>query len=396
MGTDITERRKTELALRAANDSKDRFLATLSHELRTPLTPVLAIVSELEKSQTLDADLRSELAIVRRNIELEARLIDDLLDLTGIARGKLTLQLQPADVREIVEHCASTVLELQAKGIHFALDWRAREASVIGDRSRLIQVFWNLLKNAAKFTHQGGHVWLRAHEERDEARSWLVVECEDDGIGIDPQVLPDIFKAFEQGSREITRRFGGLGLGLAISRAIVEAHGGSMDASSEGIGRGAVFTVRLPLIPASETAAPLEPQREPTVATAHGAWHILLVEDHADTAEILAKRIRRMVYRVTHAETQADAVAAAARAAQSSDGGRFDLVLSDLGLPDGNGFDLMKNLSTTYGLRGIALSGFGMEADLKRSAESGFEEHLVKPVDLDHLHRAIEKVRRRS
>ncbi|HEY2344038.1 MAG TPA: CHASE domain-containing protein, partial [Chthoniobacteraceae bacterium] len=222
LGTDITERRAAEAALRAANEAKDSFLATLSHELRTPLTPVLAIVSELEKNPSFDADLRSEIAMVRRNVELEARLIDDLLDLTRIARGKLALQLQPADVREIAVHCARSVVELQKKEIHLTFDWAAEDSWVLGDRSRLIQVLWNLLKNAAKFTHQGGRVTLHSRDEVAEGRGWLVIECEDNGIGISPEVLPGIFKAFEQGSREITRQFGGLGLGLAISRAIVE------------------------------------------------------------------------------------------------------------------------------------------------------------------------------
>ncbi len=396
LGSDVTERRETEEALRAANEAKDKFLATLSHELRTPLTPVLAVVSDLEKNPTLDMEIREDVAMVRRNVELEARLIDDLLDLTRIARGKLSLQLQPTDVREIAEHCANSVVEMERKGIHFTLDWRAREWCVMGDRSRLIQVFWNLLKNAAKFTHQGGHMWLRSHEERDETNSWLVVECEDDGIGIDPKVLPGIFKAFEQGSREITRRFGGLGLGLAISRAIVEAHGGRVEARSEGTGCGAIFSVRLPLTSAVADAPSSKPEEEGAFGATKDGYHILLVEDHVDTAEILTKRLRRFGYHVTHVADQNAALAAASKAQATGDGERIDLVLSDLGLPDGSGFDLMKQLSTRYGLHGIALSGYGMERDVHQSAEAGFEEHLVKPVDLDQLRHAIEKFRAKN
>ncbi len=402
ISTDITERRATEEALRAANEAKDHFLAALSHELRTPLTPVLAVVSGLEADARLDAEVRAELAMVRRNIELEARLIDDLLDLTRVTHGKLLLHLAPVEVRELVQHCVATVTELRGKSIDFTLEWRAEHGWVSGDHSRLTQVFWNLLKNAAKFTGAGGRVTVRAFNENGagaDALPALVLECEDAGIGIEPDVLPQIFTAFEQGGRGVTRQFGGLGLGLAISRAIVEAHGGSIAARSAGAGRGATFAVRLPTVPAPEIVpqTPPEPRALLDSSPAEnggtgGGLHILLVEDHADTAEILVRRLRRLGHTVTHADTVASALATTARAQAGSDGERIDLLVSDLGLPDGTGLDLMRQLAAAHGLPGIAVSGFGMESDLRQSAEAGFARHFTKPVDFAQLARAIEEL----
>ncbi|MHA3771145.1 hybrid sensor histidine kinase/response regulator [Verrucomicrobiota bacterium sgz303538] len=393
LGTDVTERRATEAALRDANKAKDEFLATLSHELRTPLTPVLAIISSLEKDERLHEELREEIETARRNVELEARLIDDLLDLTRIVRGKLTLHPEPVDMRDIAEHTATSVLELRHKNIDFAIDWAASESCVQGDRSRLTQLLWNLLKNAAKFTNNGNRVRLRAHnhEGGPDGRPWLVIEVEDTGVGIEPEVLPKIFNAFEQGDAHVTRRFGGLGLGLAISKAVVEMHHGKISATSDGVGKGACFTVCLPTIPRpAPLAGPtlLSNGEATDLAAAKAAGtRLLLVEDHADTAEILGKRLRRGGYQVVHAATVEAGLSAAEQAQKA--GEPFDLVLSDLGLPDGTGFDLMKELSTKYGLRGVALSGFGMEADVRRSEEAGFLRHLTKPVDFELLKRVL-------
>lgn len=388
--TDITQRRATEEALRAANKAKDEFLATLSHELRTPLTPVLAIISTLEQDARLSDDIREELGMARRNVELEARLIDDLLDLTRIARGKLALNMEPVDLRDVVEHTTGSVVELRDKKIDFAIEWHAEEIFVRGDRSRLTQLLWNLLKNAAKFTLNGNRVRLRARNEEGgpDRRPWLVIEVEDHGVGISPDVLPKIFHAFEQGDIRITRRFGGLGLGLAISKAIVELHGGNITAASEGPGKGARFTFRLPTIPKPAIA------REPTAVggakpgSLDGQGkRLLLVEDHADTAEILGKRLRKVGFQVVHAGSVEEGISAAEKAEKA--GEPFQFVLSDLGLPDGTGFELMKTLSTNFGLRGVALSGFGMETDVRKSEEAGFLRHLTKPVDFELLRRVL-------
>jgi two-component system CheB/CheR fusion protein len=399
--TDVTARRRAELEVErarqeaeAANQAKDHFLATLSHELRTPLTPVLAVVSGLQQDGRLPADVRAHLAIVRRNVELEARLIDDMLDLTRIARGKLELRREAADLRPILEHALQTASgELVHKRLRLVLDLAREDHSLSADTPRLTQVFWNLFSNAVKFTPAGGAITVRSWREESMAGAQLLVEVADTGIGIEPDVLADIFDAFKQGEQAITRRFGGLGLGLAISKAIVELHGGSLTAASDGRGRGAVFSVRLPAETASQAEA--AEKRAPAAAVSAAstepaglaALRILLVEDHADTAEAMADLLRDLGHRVTVAGCVTEALAAAERHAM--DGG-LDLVVSDLGLPDGTGLDLMAELRGRYGVRGIALSGYGMEEDVRKSLAAGFERHLTKPINLQALQTAIQ------
>ncbi len=377
-----------------ASRAKDDFLATLSHELRTPLTPVLALVSAMQRDERLPQDVREDMVTITRNIELEARLIDDLLDVTRIVRGKLELRLENVDVRGIIEHAVKTccVHEASDKFIVCHEQLADRPHVVLGDAARLTQVFWNLLKNAIKFTPVGGQTWVRSRFEKpDDGPAWLVVEVTDTGIGIEPELLPRIFGAFEQGGRGVTRQFGGLGLGLAIAKAIIDLHGGTITAASGGKDHGTTFTVRLPLV---ENAAAV-PQKVAAPAGDHAAGvedslaHLLLVEDHSDTAAVMARMLRRRGYHVTVAANIAQAKAAAEVAHRSvDDGGRsraIGLVISDLGLPDGSGHDLMRDLHATYRLRGIALSGFGMEDDVRRAHASGFVRHLTKPVDFESL-----------
>jgi PAS domain S-box-containing protein len=400
--TDITARRRAELEVdrarreaEAANQAKDHFLATLSHELRTPLTPVLAVISGLQEDARLPEDVLMHLAMVRRNVELEARLIDDMLDLTRVARGKLELHRETADLRQVIDHALQTASgDLLAKRLRLVLDLGAGDHALQADTPRLIQVFWNLFSNAVKFTPQGGAITVRSWCEETAAGPHLAVEVADTGIGIEPDVLVDIFEAFQQGEQAITRRYGGLGLGLAISKAIVELHGGRLDARSEGAGQGSVFSVRLPVgdvrsRPAAPDAAGAASDRSEAPATVPAELHILLVEDHADTAAAMAELLREMGHRVTVAHSVAAGLAAAERT-----GGGIDLVLSDLGLPDGTGLDLMAELHGRYGVKGIALSGYGMEEDVRRSLEAGFERHLTKPVNLQALQSAIQETAR--
>ncbi len=384
--------------VRAANDAKDQFLATLSHELRTPLTPVLALVAGLQEDERARG-LRRELDVIRRNVELEARLIDDLLDLTRIARGKLELSFGPADARQVLMHALQTCArDLSAGRLMLSTVLAADDHGVLADGPRLTQVFWNLVRNAIKFTPAGGSVRVRSWNEttpkRADGMGWLAVEVADTGIGIEPAVLPRIFDAFEQGQRSITRRFGGLGLGLAISKAILELHGGSLRAASGGHGRGAAFTVRLPLAAeAARGAGRMEFLARPSMGAVGlldgleqpSSWRILLVEDHEDTAEAMADLLSVRGHQVTVARSLAEARAAAAASP-------FDLLVSDLGLPDGSGHELMRELSARYGLRGIALSGYGMEEDLRKSREAGFKRHLIKPVSPQALESAIQQV----
>ncbi len=397
---DVTERRQSEEALAAAkiiaeqakadaeeaSRAKDHFLAVLSHELRTPLTPVVAAVSMLQKQCRGDEATAEMLEMVRRNVEMEARLIDDLLDVTRIVRGKVELNMERVPlcevIRRTVEVCRS---DIEARQLRFIVDTDAASACFIhADAGRLQQAFWNLLKNAVKFTPQGGCVGIRCGREEE----MVAVEVMDSGEGIDPAALPHIFNAFEQGGARVTRQFGGLGLGLTITRGLVELHGGSIEAHSDGMGKGAIFRVRLPLLPDSEASTPaMEPPESASECDRPGMrLRILLVEDHGDTARIMW----RLLTAEGHLVHMAGDVAAALGLAASH---TFDLLISDLGLPDGSGDDLMRSLRGRGLLvPGIAVSGYGQEEDVRRSRESGFAEHLTKPVDVGRLRGIIARV----
>jgi PAS domain S-box-containing protein len=405
--TDLTEQKRNEQlvadeklarrAAEAANQAKDRFLATLSHELRTPLTPVLAVVAGLQHDERLPDDVRAQLAMMRRNVELEARLIDDMLDLTRITRGKLSLHREISDLHQVLDDALQTVsTDLLDKRLRLVLDLAGEDHRVWGDTPRLTQVFWNLFSNAVKFTPEGGAITIRSQRKDAPGGPQLAVEISDTGIGIEPGALETIFDAFQQGEKTITRRFGGLGLGLAISKAIIELHGGQLTAASPGKGGGSTFSVLLPAgglalaMAAAADGAP-QPAAEPAPSGEAAYCHILLVEDHADTAEAMAELLRALGHEIT----VAGSVTAGLAAAEQQDG-RLDLVVSDLGLPDGSGLDLMQQLHRRYGLRGIALSGYGMEEDVRRSLDAGFALHLTKPINPQDLQAAIQETLRRA
>ncbi len=227
----------------SASRAKDDFLAALSHELRTPLTPVLMTVSALEEEPGLDPIVREDIAMIKRNVQLEARLIDDLLDLTRITHGKFQILRAPVDLHTLLTQTEDIArADGLGKSVHMEYRMRAERSRVLADGTRLLQVLWNLLKNALKFTPAGGKVTIST---RNEDEDFVVVEVVDTGVGIRAEVLPHVFNAFEQGDQRGKHRYGGLGLGLAISKAIVDAHGGTLTATSEGVGRGATFTLRL-------------------------------------------------------------------------------------------------------------------------------------------------------
>ena len=380
---------QARLESEAANDAKDHFLAVLSHELRTPLTPVLVTVQLLEEDSTLSKDVREALATIRRNVELEARLIDDLLDLTRVARGKLRLNMQVVDLNVLIR-LATEICNPEAaeRGVTLILDPLATNALALGDPARLQQVFWNLIKNAVKFTPSGGEVLIKCQNAQDANGERVVVSVIDTGVGIEPQVLSRVFDAFEQGNRIIARKFGGLGLGLAISKALVDLHSGTIDAKSEGRNKGATFSVSLPAV-ASSVHPATQPRLRDSLRvrgdTDAPPLHVLLVEDHVDSARVLVRLLGTMGYTVTHAKD----VETALRCANEKS---FDLLISDLGLPDGSGHDLMRQLAEHKPIRGIALSGYGMDIDVVRSREAGFQEHLTKPVNIEQLQSAIERV----
>jgi PAS domain S-box-containing protein len=393
---DISERKQAEATLEqarrdaesaraaaeAANRSKDQFLAVLSHELRTPLTPVVMTLAGLELDRSLSQDVRDDLAMIRRNVELETRLIDDLLDVTRITHGKLRLHPQPTNVHALVESVVDILRsEIRGKRIELRCDLAAADAVVSGDAARLQQVIWNLVKNAIKFAPDGGRVSVRTV---NAAPRTLDLEVGDDGIGIEPAALPRLFNAFEQAEQSVTRQFGGLGLGLAISKALVELHGGTIRAESGGRGRGATFTVGLPTVGAIER---LVSQIQAPAAMGAGSAgrrpvRVLLVEDHPDTLRTMKRLLEKMGYQVMPAGS-----AAAALKVLASE--PVDVLVSDIGLPDATGHELMRKVRATHDVPGIAVSGFGMDADLKNSREAGFTTHITKPIDLKQLDVAI-------
>jgi two-component system sensor histidine kinase/response regulator len=355
-----------------ANRAKDEFIAVLSHELRTPLTPALLILSEIAKDPALNEDVRRDVEIVKRNVQLEARLIDDLLDVTRIAAGKLEVRSRPVDVHATISQVIDTFREeFETKQLAVDCRFDAGLPFVKGDSERLQQVFYNLVKNAIKFTNKGGRVALRTSNQE----GMIKVEISDTGIGIESEVLSKLFCRFQQGRPEVARLYGGLGLGLSICHALVEKHGGKIHAVSEGPGYGSTFTVELPI--GNEIPRPIEIQRPPTRSAPGVDNRILLVEDHDDTREALARDLTRSGYNVTTASTL---VSALKKLGESN----YDLVISDVGLPDGSGRDLMVALNG-QGPRAIAISGFAMESDVRESVECGFVAHFTKPIELERL-----------
>ncbi len=370
----------------AATRAKDQFLAVLSHELRTPLNPALMAATILESDPDMPAKFREDVAMIRRNVELEARLIDDMLDITRIARGKLTLSRRLIDAQEIVRHAVQTCqAEAIEKGVDLQVDMDAERAKLYADPARLQQIVWNLLKNAIKFTPAGGKVSIRAHND-GEARSEeerLVIEISDTGMGIEPELLPRLFTAFEQGGDETTRRFGGLGMGLAICKGLVEMHGGSICAYSHGLNTGATFKVSLGVAPHEPSAQGTQPGLDAKQLCE--TLRILLVEDHETTALITARLLRGFGHDVQTAGSIDAAVG-------EFSGKQFDLVISDLGLPDGDGCELLRRITATRPVKAIALSGYGMDSDINKTRAAGFLEHLTKPINVQQLQAAINRV----
>ncbi len=368
-------------AAELANSAKDKFLAVLSHELRTPLTPVLAIVQMLEEDPEVPEDAKSWVETIGRNVQLEARLIDDLLDLTRIANGKLELHLSEVDlhklIRETLEICSK---DIDAKHLKVSLLLGVSQSISRADSARIQQVLWNLLKNAIKFTPEGGSISIRTYNTNSGA---LRCQIRDTGIGIPKDHLDSVFHPFDQGSKDITRRFGGLGLGLAISKALIEQHQGSIWAESDGTEQGSTFTIEIPTI--ATPVGKVLPPRTPEELPAENVATILLVEDNDDTSRAMQVLFERKGYHVTIARSVQDAVS-------NSQNTPFDLVVSDIGLPDGDGFEVIRRLKAIHPIRGIAISGFGMDEDRRRSREAGFDAHLVKPINFAELTHVVQQL----
>jgi len=389
VSVDITDQRRSEEAIlqskeaaEKANHAKDLFIAALSHELRTPLTPALMTATALEQDDAVDSSVRKQMRIVRRSVELEARLIDDLLDLTRIERGKFSLRLENVDIRELFARAMEIEREdILLRQLDVQLNIEAGKTVLHGDPARLQQVFWNLLKNAIKFTPVGGSIRIRIFNPNPQT---LTFEIRDNGMGIPPESLEKIFNPFEQRTVANDHRYGGLGLGLSISKSIVELHGGTIFAASAGLDQGATFTINLP------TAAILEDAMKPPAAVRRKAGdplHILLVEDHEQTRNILA----RVLSRDGHAVQAEGTFTAALQAAHSSSiTTPFDVLISDIGLPDGSGLKLVEQLKAEFpALTAIALSGYGTQEDMEKSLQAGFGTHLTKPIAIEDLRRAL-------
>lgn len=314
--------------------------------------------------------------MIRRNVELEARLIDDLLDLTRISKGKVQLNFEVVDAHTLLQNALEIYqTEIDRKNLSLRLDLAAQKVHLRADPARLQQIFWNLINNAVKFTPNDGQIAISTSNDSDEQ---LHVQIADTGLGIESETLPKIFDAFEQGTRT---RLGGLGLGLAISKTLVEAHKGAITAESDGRNMGTRFNLAFPTCEKPDAQA--VPKVRPQTAQRQ-SMRILLVEDHEDTNRSLTRLLRRRGYQVQSATS----VQAALELSATEE---FDVLISDLGLPDGSGIDLMQKLNSNRPVFGIALTGFGMEEDVRKSREAGFKHHLVKPIDLTKLDLLIQE-----
>jgi PAS domain S-box-containing protein len=370
---DITQRKQIEAELHTARDAaeaasraKDEFLAALSHELRTPLTPVLMLAADMEQSAELPEAVRKDFAMIRKNVELETRIIDDLLDITRITHGKLALRFETVDVHGLITHALAILrADSEAKTLAITLDLEAPGYHVSGDAVRLQQIMWNVLKNAVKFTPPGGWINIRSWNTEGSLR----IETTDSGIGMAPEDLPGIFTAFTQG-RDAAVRFGGLGLGLSITALLVREHRGRIWAESAGHNQGSTFHLEFPLVPAP---IPGESGKPPARSLQTRSLRVLLVEDHEDSRIILQRLMTRWGHQVTVAASVAQAREAIALE-------KFDVLLSDIGLQDGTGYEIVAAFRENSAAPAIALSGYGMEADIARIQAAGFTEQMVKPV----------------
>lgn len=368
---DITERRARELERRQADRRKDEFLAMLAHELRNPLAVLgsgIQVLRRGEAVQARDGVADRAAQAMERQIGQLARLVDDLLDVSRMTLGKIELRRTAVRLETVLHQAAEVVLPLmQAHDIEFVMPPPTEALIVEADVARLCQVFGNLLSNAAKFSHRGGRVTVTAEPHDGQA----VVRVQDEGVGMVPELIGSFFELFVQGDRSLARSHGGLGVGLAIAKVITELHGGSIEAHSEGLGRGSEFVVRLPLVP--DIDMPAAPGRARSEAAPR---RILIVDDNADAAQMLTAVVEMAGHDVRTALNGEKALALAQTF-------RPQVVLLDIGLPGMDGYEVARELrrhATTMDSLIIAVSGYGSRADRKRAREAGFDHHLTKPV----------------
>jgi len=369
-----------KIAAEKASKAKDDFLAALSHELRTPLTPALAAASYLEENPNLAPEFVEDVQLIRRNVQLQARLIDDLLDLTRITRGKLHLDLESCDGHSIIRNAVDIASSaIASKKLKVSMKLQAKRYHILADCIRLQQVFWNLINNAVKFTPTGGEIAIRTFNGENGRFHF---EIADNGIGIEPERLSSLFTPFEQADPSVNRQFGGLGLGLAISRHLVELHHGTIEAESRGRSFGATFKVTFESLPEGVQKADLT---LPGAGAPRKRLRILLVEDHNDTRRTLSRLLTHFGHQVSAADNKEGAL-------EILRSGDFDVLLCDIGLPDGNGYEVVSEAGQKRPGRTVAITGFGTEEDVRRSREAGFDLHLVKPIDLHALRTVLDQV----
>jgi CheY-like chemotaxis protein/nitrogen-specific signal transduction histidine kinase len=372
-------------ASEAANKAKTHFIAALFHELRTPLTPVLLALSAMEASAQFPEDAHQDLVMMRRNVELEMRLIDDLLDVSRISTGKMRLEMKPTNVHELLQNvCELLRASEKAKGQRISLELNAQNDEVLGDSTRLQQVFRNVLKNAIKFGFKKSDICIRTS---NPTPATIAIQVTNRGTGIPANARASIFTAFEQADATAASQFGGLGLGLTIARAILDLHGGAIGATSGGDGQGACFTIDLTTLHAQEKwigRTVKDPVPPTPISLTPNRLQILVVEDHADTRRIICRLLTAQGYQVSQAATVAAGLAIAAAT-------QIDVLVSDIGLPDASGHDLMRQFKALYDAPGIALSGYGMDSDILASLDAGFYAHLTKPTNIAALYSTLKQ-----
>jgi signal transduction histidine kinase/ActR/RegA family two-component response regulator len=373
---DIGHLKRVEADLRRANETKDEFLAMLAHELRNPLAPMLTAIQILRRQGSDEDVLRRNREVIARQVQHMARLTDDLLDVSRITRRKIRIQPELLDFAALVRNCLDDHRPaIEASGLTLSAELPESPLYVHGDPTRLSQVASNLLSNAIKFSNPSGQIDVQVYP--NAAGRQAVLRVGDTGVGISPDLQAHIWDAFTQEDRSLDRSRGGLGLGLALVRGLVELHGGTARAESDGVGRGAAFTIELPAV---ETALP---QDEPanTAAGEQRPFRILVVDDNRDAADTLCDLLTIYDYQVEVAYSGPDALESARRF-------RPDIVLCDIGLPEMDGYAVARELRrqpATARIRLIAVTGYGQEEDIRRTREAGFSHHLTKPVDPDRL-----------
>jgi PAS domain S-box-containing protein len=386
--TNITDRKALEHGLREEARRKDEFLAVLAHELRNPLAPIRSAVRFLRLNQTPEPKTAWAHDVIERQVDHLVRLVDDLLDVARISRGKIELRKEQTDIASIVERAVETSRPIiEAAKHHFTIKLPDEPMYVDADVTRIAQVLSNLLNNAAKYTHEGGHIELAVEATDTEA----VLRVRDDGIGIPAEMLTRIFDMFTQVDASIVRTQGGLGIGLTIAKRMVEMHGGRLEAASEGVGRGSTFTVRLPL-DLAQSEAHIAAKAAGTERLQGGKrLRVLIVDDNKDAAESLAMLLSFLGHEV---RTASDGP----RGIQEAQSLRPDLMLLDIGMPGMDGYEVARRMRQQEATRDatiVALTGWGKDEDRRHSREAGFDQHMVKPPDLAEVEQLIKKLQNR-